>query len=219
VARIAALHSHSGDGEAVLGFFPADHYFADEDAFAQTLDRAYRLAGQHANRILLLGAQPEHPEVEYGWIEPGAALDQVNAGHGDGAPIFGVNRFWEKPSIELARGLLDRGCLWNTFVMIGRVRSFFEALQASVPAVLHAFEPMLDFGGIAEEPLGRIYSSIAPGDFSQQVLSNVPERLAVLGFNNAWSDLGTPQRLMDTWSRFGVKPLYAMQAATSSSRY
>ena len=207
VARIAALHSRTGDAEAVLGFFPADHYFADEDDFARTLDRAYRLAGQHANRILLLGAQPEHAEVEYGWIEPGAALNPVTAGHDTEAPIFRVNRFWEKPSLELARGLLDRGCLWNTFVMVGRVRSFFDALQAAVPAMLDAFEPMLDFGGVAEEPLGRLYSSIAPGDFSQQVLSNIPERLAVLGFNNAgWSDLGTPERLLDTWSRFGVKP-------------
>ncbi len=49
LARIASLRP-----DAVLGFFPADHYFADEDAFADTLDRAYRLADQQDDSILLL---------------------------------------------------------------------------------------------------------------------------------------------------------------------
>ena len=54
--------------------------------------------------------------------------------------VFRVNRFWEKPTLEIARKLLDRGCLWNTFVMIGRGRTFLDALRQSVPEVFRAFE-------------------------------------------------------------------------------
>jgi mannose-1-phosphate guanylyltransferase len=58
VARIAAMHSQRDAMDAVVGVFPADHYFADQDALARTLDRAYRLADLYSNSILLLGAQP-----------------------------------------------------------------------------------------------------------------------------------------------------------------
>ncbi len=128
--------------------------------------------------------------------------------------MFRVRRFWEKPSADLARRLLDRGCLWNTFVMIGRVRTFLAALKESVPAVFWAFKPILDrtlpdLTG-ATDLTGQAYSSLASGDFSKQVLSALPDRLAVLRLDNVgWSDLGTPERLMAMWSRFGVKPLTA----------
>jgi mannose-1-phosphate guanylyltransferase len=201
LARIAARSP-----DAIAGFFPADHYFADEEAFTGALDRAYLLADLHDDEILLLGAQPEHPEVEYGWIEPGALLDHS---------IFRVSRFWEKPSAELASGLLERGCLWNTFVMIGRVRTFLEALKESVPTVFRAFQPLLEknsaeLPGRAHDLVGKAYTGVSSGDFSKQVLSALPDRLAVLRLDNVgWSDLGTPERLMETWSRFGLKPLTA----------
>jgi mannose-1-phosphate guanylyltransferase len=228
LARVAAMHSqamHSQNDEVdpIVGFFPADHYFADEDAFIRALDRAYRLAALHRDALLLLGAQPEHPEVEYGWIEPGAQIGRMDGGRAEGAQggvhsIFRVSRFWEKPSAELASGLLDRGCLWNTFVMIGRVRTFLEALQESVPAVFRAFEPLLEkspnpaaeLAGQTDDLVGEAYTGLPSGDFSKQVLSALPNRLAVLRLDNVgWSDLGTPERLMETWSRFGVKPLTA----------
>jgi mannose-1-phosphate guanylyltransferase len=204
LAHIAAI-----DPDAITGFFPADHYFTDEDVFAGTLDAAYRLAGLYGDSLLLLGAQPEHPEVEYGWIEPGPALGSRGGGWLR-EPLFRVRRFWEKPSAEVASGLLDRGCLWNTFVMIGRVRTFLDALKASVPAVSRAFEPVFQRRESREDVVNRAYLNLAPGDFSKQVLSALPDRLAVLRLDNVgWSDLGTPERLMETWSRFGVKPLTA----------
>lgn len=210
LARISVI-----DPDSVVGFFPADHYFADEDGFARTLEGAYRLAGLFEDELLLLGAQPDHPEVEYGWIEPGAALiPRIKNGgtqNGTSKHLFRVSRFWEKPSQEVARVLLDRGCFWNTFVMVGRVRAFLNSLKESVPAVLRAFETLFERGdGSGQDVVGRIYSDLGAGDFSKQVLSALPDRLAVLRLDNVgWSDLGTPERLMATWSRFGVKPLTA----------
>ena len=158
LARIAEI-----DNDAITGFFPADHHFTDEAAFTSAVDRAFGLVHSCVGKILLLGAQPDRPEVEYDWIEPGAQI------HGARDSVFRVNRFWEKPSLEVARRLLDRGCLWNTFVMIGRARTFLEMLREALPT----------------------------GDFSKQVLSALPDRLAVLRLDNVgWSDLGTPERVM-----------------------
>jgi mannose-1-phosphate guanylyltransferase len=207
LARIAAINP-----EAVVGFFPADHYFGDEEAFSRTLDQAYQWVDLNRDSLLLLGAQPEHPEVEYGWIEPGAPI-----GRSEARSIFRVSRFWEKPSAEVARGLFDRGCVWNTFVMIGRVRSYLEALKQAVPGMFRAFEPFLSRSPECQEDLaGQTYSGLASGDFSKQVLSALPERLAVLRLDNVgWSDLGTPERLLETWSRFGLKPLTVAEDAVA----
>jgi mannose-1-phosphate guanylyltransferase len=200
LARIAAI-----DPDAIAGFFPADHYFSDETAFSVAVDRAYGIAHRCGDKILLLGAQPERPEVEYGWIEPGASINSVSR---DSA--FRVNRFWEKPSLEVARGLLDLGCLWNTFIMLGRVRTFLDLLSQSVPGVFRAFQPRFD--------VDQVYHRLAPGDFSRQVLSALPDRLAVLRLDNVgWSDLGTPERVMAAVgsrlhggkSRLGTAPLTA----------
>lgn len=206
LARIAAV-----DSDALAGFFPADHYFADEDSLTASLNCAYRVASM-SETILLLGAQPDRPEVDYGWIEPGSELVRC------GRPgLFRVNRFWEKPSAEVARGLFDRGCLWNTFVMVGRVRTFLSALKQAVPNVFRAFTPP------ANRPAGmcdaeKIYNSLAPGDFSKQVLSAFPDRLTVLRLDNVgWSDLGTPERVMaaigvragNKVAGFGTTPLTA----------
>jgi mannose-1-phosphate guanylyltransferase len=190
LARISAL-----ENDAIVGFFPADHHFTDEAAFTSAVDQAYGLARLHADKLLLLGAKPEHAEVEYGWIEPGGDIPGARGGS-----VSGVRRFWEKPSLDVARGLFDRGCLWNTFVMIGRVRTFLDAMKQSVPAVFRAFEAAGD--------TDKVYSALVAGDFSKQVLAALPDRLAVLRLDDAgWSDLGTPERVFAAVG--GVAPLTA----------
>jgi mannose-1-phosphate guanylyltransferase len=44
-------------------------------------------------RLVLLGADPTQPEVDYGWIEVG---DEV--GQAQGERLYQVLQFWEKPS-------------------------------------------------------------------------------------------------------------------------
>jgi hypothetical protein len=57
-------------------------------------------------------------------------------GRWPGRPAFGVRRFWEKLSLRKARGLWRRGCLWNTFVTIGRAGAFLELLRSQVRRLL-----------------------------------------------------------------------------------
>src|SRR5580693_8759985 len=80
--------------------------------------------------------------------------------------------------------------------MVGRVRTFLSALKQSVPNVFGAFAPRADrAAGMFDTD--KIYSSLASGDFSRQVLSAFPDRLTVLRLDNVgWSDLGTPERVI-----------------------
>src|SRR5581483_9154375 len=120
------------DSEAVVGFFPSDHHFADEEAFTAQIHLAFVQAERHPERVVLLGISPDSPEEAYGWIEPGASLAS--------GPVFEVRRFWEKPSRRLAVRLMRRGCLWNSFVMVGRVSAFLAVIRRALPDLLTSFD-------------------------------------------------------------------------------
>ena len=182
-------------GDPIVGFFPTDHHYSKEMRFVTSVRLALNVVTNRPGTVILLGARAEHPEVEYGWIEPGIVMECPFTDS-----LFGVKRFWEKPSTHIAQALHARGCLWNTFVMIGRASAFLGLLQATVPEVLRAFD--------GEPGLGdrKAYAALTPGDFSQQVLSLSAERLAVLRLGDVgWSDLGTPARVMSAMARSGLR--------------
>jgi mannose-1-phosphate guanylyltransferase len=152
------------------------------------------------DRVVMLGIEPRSAEPDYGWIQP---LPSSDAG---AAPI---RRFWEKPSRALARILLERGCLWNSFVMAGRA-SAFEALVAStepeLSRALRAVAPLLGSPG-ESAALDHAYASLSTLGFSEAVLTRASGRLAVLRVKDVgWCDLGSPQRLIECARRQGVEP-------------
>jgi mannose-1-phosphate guanylyltransferase len=193
-------------GDPVVGIFPTDHYYAKETPFIGSIHLALQAVRELADTVILLGAGAAHPEVEYGWIEPGAPL-KCRATHA----LLGVNRFWEKPSLRVAQTLFAHGCLWNTFVMIGRASAFLNILRAAVPRVLDALgaEPSRSSAGCAgfdhsAASGGPAAEALAPSDFSGRVLSTATENLAVLPLGDVgWSDLGTPERVQDMLERVG----------------
>lgn len=199
--RIARL-----DRNAIVGFFPTDHYYANESFFLSAVETAFRAAEEHAGRVILLGAQPRHAEVEYGWIEPGFKQHCLS-----GSGLFGVNRFWEKPSLRVATALLSRGCLWNTFVMVGHHTAFIEALVAAAPEVLGALVPASLERNVALETkrVRQCYRDFSGGDFSRDVLPAWTDRLSVLRLGDVgWNDLGTPERVHLAMLQAGLVPSF-----------
>ena len=63
--RIAAVDPH-----AVVAFLPSDHYVSDNEQFMAHIHAALEIARRRTDLVILLGLDPERPEVEYGWIEP-----------------------------------------------------------------------------------------------------------------------------------------------------
>ena len=80
-----------------------------------------------------------HAETDYGWIEAEPAISTHSP---DG--LLRVKRFWEKPSARTAQDLLERGCVWNTFVMIGRAQAFLDLIRSSAPEVYREFAPLIE---------------------------------------------------------------------------
>ena len=197
------LRIHRLDPDALVAFFPSDHYYAKEEQFLAAVASAFNHAENDAECVALLGAVAKHPETEYGWIEP----DGIVAGQ-SGGQWMRVKRFWEKPSHQIAQSLLDRGCLWNTFVMVGSVGAFLERIRRSTPTAYSAFEPILSLPDFAmeDELMQRVYDQLPSADFSKQVLSASTENLAVASLGDiGWSDLGDPHRLIMTLFESGIE--------------
>ncbi|HEY2797048.1 MAG TPA: sugar phosphate nucleotidyltransferase [Thermoanaerobaculia bacterium] len=196
------------DPEATVAFFPSDHYIREDAAFMRRILQIAELADRHPRRVFLVGARPDSPETDYGWIEPGEELGDPD--------VRRVTRFWEKPSADMAASCFERGCLWNTFVLVGKVAAILEAGRAALPSVHEALLQVLPTSDpdFEAQSIERAYSSLPTANFSSDVLAALPGRLAVCALPPlTWSDWGTPERVMETLRQEGLAPIGFEQRA------
>jgi mannose-1-phosphate guanylyltransferase len=200
---MALLEISRADRDAVVAFFPCDHFYTNSDAFRLALEKGFDSVARFPESVLLVGAESRYPEVEYGWIEP-----ESGAPPGPDAAVHRVRCFWEKPSLNRARTLLHRGCLWNEFVCIGRAGAFLDLLRARIPGILRSLE-----GGFATDDLETAYRAVPAVDFSREILTAQPNRLLVVrDRDSGWTDLGTPERVVEALTQNRVRPAWFAQA-------
>ncbi|NJO27495.1 MAG: mannose-1-phosphate guanylyltransferase [Richelia sp. SL_2_1] len=132
----ASLEIQKRYGEdAIIGFFPADHWIADQEAFARTLSAAADLAAQNP-AIVTLGIKPTFPSTGYGYIEQGEKFGSFN-----NLPAYHVNRFTEKPNRETAETFLQTGRFsWNSGMFIFRAGVAIKELYAHAPEIIEPIE-------------------------------------------------------------------------------
>ncbi len=121
--------------DALIGFFPADHWIADQEAFARTLSAATELAANTA-AIVTLGIKPTFPSTGYGYIEQGDKIGCFND-----LPAYHVNRFTEKPDRETAENFLATGRFsWNSGMFIFRAGVVLKELHVHAPEIIEPLE-------------------------------------------------------------------------------
>ena len=199
------LHSllsiEQNDKDAIVAILPCDHHYSDEGAFTAALESAFDIAAEYSRSVVLLGAVPQGPEVEYGWIELGPSVCRA------GGTSFQVRGFCEKPAFHIAREQLERGSLWNTFVMVGHVRGFLEMVNAALRGVLEALRKSQLWAGLEVHIEASLYERIHCVDFSREVLAVQTRQLVALRMGHTgWSDLGDPERVMAVLQMAGLEP-------------
>jgi mannose-1-phosphate guanylyltransferase len=117
------------DPESIVTIFPSDHFINEEARFMDYVKQANKFVEDYPDLIVMLGVQPNQIESGYGWIEQGSSI-LFNGKR----IIHRVRRFWEKPDSEKTEILWYNGCLWNTFVMVGRSSTFINHIKL-VPEV------------------------------------------------------------------------------------
>jgi mannose-1-phosphate guanylyltransferase len=198
-------------GDVPVAIFPSDHYVDDDHAFVAAAAAGLDALRDRSDLVVLLGIEPDTPETEYGWIEADERPLPLES-----ALLFPIRRFWEKPSAELAATLLARRCLWNSFVMVGRLSAFLDLLLAGAPELVAAFDPLRRAIGTAREPFvaEQIYGRLPSINFSERVLVPGAARLGTVRVKGVeWSDLGNVQRVLDTIHRTGRRPRWLDEVA------
>lgn len=159
--------------DAVVGFFPADHWIGDQARYEATLKAAADLASAQA-AIVTLGIRPNAPATGYGYIEQGEPTAE-----GD-LPVFKVSRFTEKPDTATAQGFIDTGRFsWNSGMFIFQAGVMLAELAHHAPQVL---EPLKMEGKAAYGQLEK--KSI---DYA---LMEKTQLAYVLPADFGWDDLG-----------------------------
>ena len=207
----ALLRVATKSPKAVVALFPSDHFFANDEEFMSHIDVAMDAVEVQPATVMLLGITPTTPETEYGWIEPQPSILASAQ-----KSITRVQKFWEKPSLNLATSLMERGCLWNSFVMVGRVDALLKMTRAAMPEMYAAFAAITPAFETASEhkALAALYSDMEDSNFSHQVLAVRPEDLMVMRVGEVgWSDLGEPNRVLSALARIGVQSELAISAS------
>lgn len=216
---LPATYALLEDPDATLVLFPSDHFVHPEAAFCQLARRAAELAEACRDRIVLVGAVPDGPETDYGWIGPAAGGRASNAG---AVPpgAMGVTSFLEKPEPAEARLFWREGYLWNTMVVAVRASTLWELGRRHLPEMLSSFDALLMVlrsirRGLFDpkcEPavLARLYEHLTPADFSRDLLQHVANECMMLPMQGVdWSDWGRPDRVTTALARLGRLPLFS----------
>ncbi|HLP92099.1 MAG TPA: mannose-1-phosphate guanylyltransferase [Nostocaceae cyanobacterium] len=161
-------------GNAVIGFFPADHWIADQDVFSHTLKAAVELATSK-EAIVTLGIKPTFPSTGYGYIEQGEKIGSFNE-----LPAYHVNRFTEKPNRETAETFLSTGRFsWNSGMFVFRADVVLQELHTHAPEIIQPLE--------AQGP--DIYPQL-PKKSIDYALMEKTNLAYVLPVDFGWDDLG-----------------------------
>jgi mannose-1-phosphate guanylyltransferase len=151
-------------------FLPADHIVNDEEVMTNSLQSMAEWIADEPGPIYLLGAVPQGPHDQLGYIVPW---------HDTMLMPTGVYEFVERPDVRHARRLINAGGLWNTFIFGGNVSSLIKLFRPRFDAAIASLREAL-LASRMQPDLVRIYDRLSPVDFSQEVLAKQLDNLSVL---------------------------------------
>jgi mannose-1-phosphate guanylyltransferase len=127
---LALTYVYAADPDATVVIFPSDHFIHPEDLFVRQVHGAM-LAAIVLDRVVLLGVAPHGLEIDYGWIQPGPALDDRRAG----CRAHAIRMFVEKPPKAVAQAFQRTCALWNTMVVAASARRLWALGRRCLPDV------------------------------------------------------------------------------------
>jgi mannose-1-phosphate guanylyltransferase len=203
----ALLHLERTHPDAIVAVFPTDHFIGDDRTFVAHALRAVNTIARMPDKIAVLGIAPDRPETGYGYILPDGPVGPTER-------AFHVKAFVEKPSLPDARNIISRGGLWNTFVMIFKLRRMLDLVNVLVP---HEFNKLSE---LRESPqkAAALYRAIGPWNFSTRVLAQIPQHLIMLEAADVyWNDWGTRESIERTYKALNLVPFWNLAGSVSDS--
>ena len=187
-APAIALAALTTDHDPLLLVLAADHVIQDDEAFTEAVNRAVPLA--EAGKLVTFGIVPKEAHTGYGYIKKGS---QEGIG-------FVVEKFVEKPSIQVAHDYVDSGnYLWNSGMFLFKASRYLEELNKFRPDIYAAcvdaaegMESDLDFLRVSKEVFTK-----CPSDSIDYAVMEQTEDAVLVPMDAGWSDIGSWPSLWD----------------------
>ena len=209
---LAAIHvRHAAGGNALLAILPADHYIAQPERYREIV-RAALDEARKPGHMLVLGIPPTRPETGYGYIERQG--DSITT---QGAPIFAVRCFKEKPDLAVAKEYLASGNFhWNAGMFFWRISTFMDALKQFLPNTHAAIEELAKHIGKRSygAKLKRIYPQLENISVDYAILEPAtqntgPRRVFVIPAEMGWSDIGSWAAVHELLAKHPAENIFA----------
>lgn len=184
---LAALFISKKDPDGIMVVSPADHLIHNDELFRQTIESAVQIADEK-DGIVTIGITPKHPATGYGYVKTAAEVKI-----GQTIKSFEVNKFVEKPNLEVATGYLKSGdYFWNSGIFIFKVSVFLNSVQKYAPKLYTDLLRIKEHIGEAdyEEALTRIYGEVESISVDYGILEKADNVFLVQG-DFIWNDLGS----------------------------
>jgi mannose-1-phosphate guanylyltransferase len=124
---LGAIHISKKYEDAIMMVLPSDHLIKYNSIFLNTLRDAAETAKENSN-LVTIGITPDYPETGYGYIK-------FNPNTFNGR-AFSVERFVEKPSLEVAKEYLaTEEYLWNSGMFVWKVSSILNKIELCLPDI------------------------------------------------------------------------------------
>ena len=168
-------------------FLPIDHVVSDADVMTRSLLDVTQWICKDPRPVYLLGAVPEGPHDQLGYIVPWHDAPQIPTS---------VYEFVEKPDVRHARKLINSGGLWNTFIFGGTTLSMMDLFRPRFDVQIEALREALrvSSGRPDADALSQLYKTLAPVDFSRDLLAGQTDKLNVVRMPRCgWWPLKSPK--------------------------
>ena len=196
------LHIQKNHPKSIVAVLPSDHFIREENLFLAYLEEAFEIVEKSPSKIVFLGAEPETPEPEYGYILPDFESKQPDS------RIHSILAFAEEPDLSMAAKLISFGALWNTSIMVFHVETMIDLLRLSVPRLYRAFQRISRALGTPYETstVEAVYEDLEPTDFCKDIIRLCDvyskNQFSVMPMRNVfWSDWGCAIRIRSVLDR------------------
>ena len=170
--------------DATMIVLPSDHLIKNNDIFIDTFTKACEVA-EKADNLVTIGITPNYPETGYGYIKySGTKKDEI---------VYKVDKFVEKPNIDVAKEYLQSGdYLWNSGMFVWKVSTIIEDFKKYMPSTYDGLMDIKAAIGTADEY--KVLQSEFPKLEAQSVDYGIMEKsnnIFILSGNFGWDDVGS----------------------------
>lgn len=162
----------------VILVVPSDHMIKDAEAFINTVKEGEKIAKQ--GYIVTFGIKPHYPETGYGYIN--VTNSKIDAG-------FVVNKFVEKPNLELAKEYINDGnYFWNSGIFMFKASVLIEQAKEHANAIYQLLDNF-NFKNSIEIPY--IEYDKMPSISIDYAIMEKSDKIALVELKSDWNDLGS----------------------------